>query len=110
MAPIAIQQARHAARNIARVIGGEPRLPFRYRDKGTLATIGRASAVAEIRGIRLTGLVAWFVWLVVHIAYLIGFRSRLVVLIEWAWAYVAFERGARIITGAIDDPTRSAPR
>jgi len=110
MAPVAIQQARHAARNIVRAIDGEPMLPFRYRDKGTLATIGRASAVAEIRGLRFTGLVAWIVWLVVHIAYLIGFRNRLVVLIEWAWAYVAFERSARLITGPIDEPTRCAPR
>ncbi len=110
MAPVAIQEGRHAARNVVRKINGGPTRPFRYRDKGTLATIGRASAVAEIGRLHFTGLFAWIVWLVVHIAYLIGFRNRLIVLIEWAWAYVASERSARLITGPIDEHRRVSRR
>jgi len=105
IAPAAIQEGRHAAANIVRAVRGQPRLPFRYRDKGTLATIGRAAAVADLRGIHLKGLIAWLAWLVVHIYFLIGFRNRLLVLLEWAWAYVANERGARLIT----EPVRAVP-
>lgn len=99
VAPAAIQEGIHAARNIMRMIEGQQPRPFRYRDKGSLATIGRAAAVADIRGIRLSGFVAWFAWLAIHIFFLIGFRNRLLVILQWAWAYVTSQRGARLITG-----------
>ncbi len=98
VAPAAMQGGTHAARMIARRLRGEETKPFRYVDKGSLATIGRAAAVAELGEIRLTGLVAWLAWLALHLFFLIGFRSRLLVLVEWAWAYVAYDRGARVIT------------
>jgi len=98
VAPAAMQQGRHAARNALRALRGEPRLPFRYRDKGLLATIGRGAAVAAIGRARLSGLPAWLAWLFVHIYFLIGFRNRLAVLLQWAWSYLTFERGARLIT------------
>jgi len=105
VAQAAIQQGRHAAANIARALRGEPRLPFRYRDKGSLATIGRAAAVAQIGRLQLAGAFAWLGWLVIHIAYLIGFRNRVLVLIQWAWSYLTYDRGARLITGeAFDQP------
>ena len=74
-------------------------MPFRYRDKGSLATIGRGAAVALIGRLRLSGFVAWLAWLLIHIFFLIGFRNRLVVLFNWAWAYVTYDRGARLILG-----------
>jgi NADH dehydrogenase len=99
LAPTAIQEGRHAARNVLRLIeGGRPE-PFRYVDKGSMATIGRARAVAVVFGAKLSGFVAWLMWLFIHILYLIGFRSRLLVLIEWAWAYLTWQRGTRLITG-----------
>jgi NADH dehydrogenase len=98
VAPAAIQEGRHAARNALRALRGEPRLPFRYRDKGLLATIGRGAAVAAVGRARLSGLPAWLAWLFVHIYFLIGFRNRLAVLLQWAWSYLTFERGARLIT------------
>ncbi|MHB1167768.1 MAG: NAD(P)/FAD-dependent oxidoreductase [Longimicrobiales bacterium] len=100
VAPAAIQMGKHAARVLRAAVAGEPRPAFRYRDKGNLATIGRARAVAEIAGAKLSGLVAWLVWAFVHILYLIGFRNRLVVMIEWAWSYLWFKRGIRLITGS----------
>ena len=99
VAPAAIQMGRHVASAIWADISGENRLPFRYRDKGSLATIGRARGVADIRGIRFSGLFAWIAWLAIHIFYLIGFRNRVFVLASWAWSYLTFRRGARIITG-----------
>jgi NADH dehydrogenase len=99
VAPAAMQMGRHVARTIRRDLEGRAREPFRYFDKGNLATIGRAAAVAEIAGLRLSGLVAWLVWVFVHILYLIGFRNRLLVLIQWAWAYLTYQRGIRLITG-----------
>ncbi len=95
VAPAAMQMGRHAGRVVA---SGERRR-FRYRDKGSLATIGRARAVADIKGLRFGGFVAWFAWLAIHIFYLIGFRNRFFVLAGWAWHYLTFRRGARIITG-----------
>ena len=74
-------------------------LPFRYRDKGSLATIGRAAAVADLPYIHLSGFPAWFAWLAIHIFFLIGFRNRILVILQWAWAYVTYQRGARLITG-----------
>lgn len=99
VAPAAMQQGRHAARQIEATVTGRPRLPFRYRDKGSLATIGRARGVADMGRLRFSGFPAWSAWLGIHIFYLIGFRNRLLVLISWAWNYMTFRRGARIITG-----------
>ncbi len=99
MAPAAIQEGRHAADNVSRALRAEPALPFRYRDRGLLATIGRAAAVARIGRFHFGGFLAWVLWLAVHIAWLIGFRNRLAVLFEWAWAYVTWQRSARVIVG-----------
>jgi len=97
VAPAATQMGRHAARNILRMIGEQPRRPFLYKDKGSLATIGRQAAVAEIGGFRLSGLVAWLAWLGIHIFFLIGFRNRAVVMFEWTLAYLTYARSARIV-------------
>ncbi|HUF84622.1 MAG TPA: NAD(P)/FAD-dependent oxidoreductase [Acidimicrobiia bacterium] len=99
VAPAAIQMGKHAARSIHRLVAGQSTTPFEYLDKGSLATIGRAAAVGEIGRARLSGFVAWMAWLLIHIFYLIGFRNRLWVLAGWAWAYLTFRRGARLITG-----------
>jgi len=98
IAPAALQMGRHAAANVARALRGEAPLPFRYRDKGLLATVGRAAAVARIGRLRLAGLPAWLLWLFVHIWFLIGFRNRVAVMLQWAWSYLTFKRGARLIT------------
>lgn len=103
VAPAAIQQGKHVARQIERDLRGEPRTPFRYRDKGSLATIGRARAVADLPGVSFSGPIAWLAWLVIHIFYLIGFRNRVFVFFSWAWHYVTFRRGARLIT-SVGDP------
>lgn len=97
--PVAMQQGRFVARAIKRAIDGEPRETFAYLDKGSMATIGRKRAVAEIGSVRLGGFAAWMTWLVVHIFYLIDFRNRLLVLIDWAWSYFTYQRGSRLITG-----------
>ncbi|MBK9797248.1 MAG: NAD(P)/FAD-dependent oxidoreductase [Holophagaceae bacterium] len=99
LAPVAVQEGRHAARNILRALQGLPGLPFTYHSRGMLATIGRAAAVGEVARLRFTGFAAWLFWLLVHIAWLIGFRNRFLVLTEWAWTYLRYERGARLITG-----------
>lgn len=101
VAPVAMQQGRHAARNIVRTLAGEARRPFRYRDRGSMATLGRRAAVMETAGIRLKGWLAWMAWLFVHILFLIGFRNRLLVMIQWAWSYLTWQRGARLITGEV---------
>jgi NADH dehydrogenase len=100
--PVAIQQGRHAARNILRALDGLPHEPFHYWDKGNLATIGRAQAVADLGQLRISGILAWLAWLFVHVFFLIGFRNRFVVIFEWAWAYFTYQRGARLITGDIE--------
>lgn len=97
VAPAAMQMGRVAGENVVRLLRGEPRKPFRYVDKGSLATIGRRSAVADFGRFRCSGFLAWFLWLAIHIVFLIGFRSRFLVLFEWAWAYVTYQRGARVI-------------
>ena len=102
VAQVAMQQGAWAAANIVRAIEGKPARPFRYRDLGNMATIGRNSAVADIRGLRLTGFVAWLAWAVVHILNLIGFRNRVLVGLQWLWSYLTFQRGARLITGAAE--------
>lgn len=99
VAQVAMQQGTHAARNILRATKGEVQLPFRYRDYGTMAVIGRGSAVADIGPIEVSGLFAWFFWLFLHIFWLIGFRNRLAVMGEWAWAYLTLQRRVRLITG-----------
>jgi NADH dehydrogenase len=98
VASAAMQEGRLVARSIERSLRGEPREEFVYRDRGSLATIGRAAAVADFGRVKLGGLAAWLLWLFVHIAYLIGFRNRFSVLLEWAWSYLTFDRGARLIT------------
>jgi NADH dehydrogenase len=101
LSPVALQQGRAAAANILRTLAGEPRRPFHYVDKGTMAVIGRSAAVAEIGGLRFSGLLAWLLWCFVHIFFLIGFRNRVIVMMEWAWAYLTYQRGARLITGEV---------
>ncbi len=99
IAPVAMQEGDYAAEVIyARASGKIHARQFAYFDKGTLATVGRSFAIAKLRGLQLSGFVAWLAWLLVHIFYLIGFRNRLIVLIDWAWAYLTFQRGARLIT------------
>jgi NADH dehydrogenase len=97
IAPAAKQMGRHAARNIVKRISGKETLPFRYRDYGQLATIGRNAAVAMLGKLHLSGYPAWLTWLLAHIYFLINFRNRLVVMIDWAWAYWTFQRHARIV-------------
>ena len=98
LAPVAIQQGQAVAANVRRRLAGLPTRPFRYRDRGSMATIGRAAAVAVVGRLQLHGLPAWLAWLFVHIMSLIGFRNRFLVLFEWAWAYMSWQRGARLIT------------
>ncbi len=104
VAPAAMQAGRHAAANIRRRIANRPPSPFHYRDKGMLATIGRAAAVAQIGRWKTSGFLAWIMWLFIHIFFLIGFRNRLLVLIQWAWSYVTYDRGARLITARASGP------
>jgi NADH dehydrogenase len=99
LAPVAIQQGRHAAHNLVRALKRRPHEPFLYADRGMLATIGRAAAVADLGRVRFSGYLAWVTWLFVHIFWLIGFRNRFIVLFEWAWAYVTYQRAVRLITG-----------
>jgi len=98
VAPVAIQMGQSVARNIKRQLRGRPLEPFRYRDQGTLATIGRNAAVANVFGVQASGFIAWVMWLGIHIIQLIGFRNKLFVLINWAWDYFFYERAARLIT------------
>jgi len=114
VAPVAIQQGRYVAKIIQREVEAAtnapakglplPRPGFHYWDKGSLATIGRAAAVAEFGKLHISGFIAWLAWLFVHILFLIGFRNRLLVFIEWAWSYVTYERSARLITGSSQLP------
>ena len=99
VAQVAMQQGAQAARNVRRAIEGEPLEPFRYKDYGNMATIGRGSAVGDIFGLKISGFFAWLFWLFLHIFWLIGFRNRFVVMTEWAWAYFSLQRRVRLITG-----------
>ena len=98
VSPVAMQQGRHAARNVLATIDGRKPQPFWYWDKGSMATIGRNKAVADLHWVHLSGFPAWLSWLFVHIIFLVGFRNRLAVLFQWAWAYLSFNKGARLIT------------
>jgi NADH dehydrogenase len=98
VAPVAMQQGRYAAGAVIARLRGSAVPPFRYHDKGNLATIGRAAAVADIKGVRISGFLAWLTWLVVHLFYLIGFQNRLMVLIRWSISFATRGRGARLIT------------
>jgi NADH:quinone reductase (non-electrogenic) len=98
VSPVAMQQGRHAARNVLAMIQGHKPRRFHYWDKGNIATIGRNKAVADLKFVHLSGLPAWLAWLFVHIVFLVGFRNRFLVLFQWAWAYFTFDKGARLIT------------
>jgi NADH dehydrogenase len=100
VAQVAIQQGSWVSETIARDLKSQPRRDFHYHDKGSLATIGRAAAVAQIGKLELSGYFAWLAWLLIHIFFLIGFRNRLLVMVQWAWSYLTYERGARLITGS----------
>jgi NADH dehydrogenase len=97
LAPVAMQQGLHASRNILRDLRGDVRKPFEYFDKGQMATIGRKKAVAQFRNFKFKGLLAWLAWLFIHVYYLIGFKNRLIVLINWFWSYATYQKGARLI-------------
>jgi NADH:ubiquinone reductase (H+-translocating) len=99
VAPAANQQGERAAANLLATLRGEPRVPFRYVNKGDLATIGRYRAVASIAGLKLTGWIAWWFWLFIHLLYLVGFRNRVSVLVQWAYAFFTYQRGVRLIAG-----------
>jgi NADH dehydrogenase len=99
LASTAMQQGRYAARSVRMRVSGKPQQPFHFVVKGNLATIGRAHAVAEIKGVQISGMLAWMIWLSVHVFYLIGLQNRLLVLTRWAFSFVTRGRGARLITG-----------
>ena len=104
LAPAAIQEGKYVAKTIRRELDGKARQPFHYWDKGTLATIGRNAAVAKFGKIHISGFIAWLSWLFIHIYFLIGFRNRLLVFIQWFWSYATYERSARLITGTTTLP------
>lgn len=106
VAPVAMQQGVFVAETIRRRLAGNTvKKPFHYRDKGNLATVGRSFAIADLGIIKLSGFVAWVTWLIVHIFYLIGFRNRMLVILQWAWAYFTHQRGARLIPGNVSSPS-----
>jgi NADH dehydrogenase len=109
VSPVAMQEGRAVARAIERSIRGRPREAFVYRDKGSMATIGRSRAIAQIGRVRMSGFIAWLAWLVVHIWYLVDFRNRVVVMLNWAWSYFTFRRGARVIVGTHELPPPTLP-
>jgi NADH:ubiquinone reductase (H+-translocating) len=108
VAPAAMQEGRHAVKNLLRAIDGKPSSPFRYLDKGSLATIGRSAAVADLGWIKLSGPIAWMAWLLIHLLFLIGFRNRVIVLVQWTFSFFSYDRGARLITGPIQRKSRSS--
>lgn len=97
IAPVAIQQGTHVGKELRREFQGKEYRPFHYVDKGQMATVGRSRAIAEVRGMRVSGLLAWYLWVFIHIYFLIGFRNRVAVLLQWFWSYMTFKKGARII-------------
>ena len=112
VAQVALQQGTAASKNILHLLRSEATQPFHYHDKGSMATIGRAAAVMYSGKLQLSGYLAWMAWLFIHILFLIGFRNRLMVMIQWAWSYITYERGARLITGDANLPgwPQNAPR
>ena len=104
LAPVALQQGKHVARSIEGALAGKPKQPFHYVDKGIMATVGRASGIAQAGALKLSGMLGWLAWLFIHILFLIGFRNRLVVMFQWAWAWFTYGRGARLITGTTPVP------
>ncbi|HVH89667.1 MAG TPA: NAD(P)/FAD-dependent oxidoreductase [Terriglobales bacterium] len=104
VAPVAIQMGEYVAKEIRRRVSGQPSKPFSYWDKGSMATIGRSKGIAQIGKIHLSGLIAWSAWLFIHLIYLIGYRNRFFVLLNWAWQYLSWQSGARLITGSDELP------
>jgi NADH:ubiquinone reductase (H+-translocating) len=104
VAPVAIQMGQYVAKEIRRRVSGESSLGFSYWDKGSMATIGRSKGIAQIGKIHLSGLIAWSAWLFIHLIYLIGYRNRFFVLLNWAWQYLSWQSGARLITGSNELP------
>ncbi len=109
LAPVAMQEAKHVARTIAGSLRGEAPAPFRYRDRGTMATIGRNAGIAQIGPLRLGGFLGWVTWLTVHLLLLVGFRSRLAALLNWAWDYLAYDRPVRLIAAPAPSPDDPEP-
>jgi NADH dehydrogenase len=109
VAPVAMQQGRYAARVVTDRLAGRETKPFRYHDKGNLATIGRAAAVADLHWIKLSGFPAWAAWLTVHLWYLVGFQNRLIVFIRWSVSFLTHGRGARLITEVRSRPAPPGP-
>jgi NADH dehydrogenase len=109
LAPVAMQQARHVAENVRHTLAGNGRTPFHYLDKGIMATIGRSAGIAQTGALKLSGFIGWLAWLFIHILYLIGFRNRVLVLFQWAWAFLTFQRGARVITGVESSTEQHVP-
>jgi NADH dehydrogenase len=107
LAPVAMQQGELAAKNILRQIANKPPMPFKYLDKGMMATIGRKKAIMEYRGFQVSGLLAWIAWLLIHIFYLIDFKNKLFVFLNWCWSYVTFRKGARLIVDNRDRPKKT---
>lgn len=101
VAPVALQEGQWAAANIARAVNGEPYLAFEYKDRGSMATIGRNQAVADIRGFKFAGFPAWLAWVIVHVLFMVDLRNRLLVIAQWVFSYLTFNRGARLITGEL---------
>lgn len=110
VSPVAMQQGRHAVRNILAHAAGRPTTPFRYFDKGTMATIGRSAALADIKGVRFNGFVAWLAWLFVHLIFLIGLRNRVLVFLQWVWSYFNYDRASRLITNVPHRPPQEGER
>jgi NADH dehydrogenase len=110
VAPAAIQMGKFAGRQIKRSLKGEPREQFRYLDKGSLATIGRSRAVADFGRLHVSGYFAWLSWLFIHLFFLIGFRNRIMVMAEWAWAYVTYNHSARLITEPKETVSKERPK
>lgn len=108
LAPVAMQQGNHVGRTVRRELAGKERTPFRYRDKGIMATVGRSRAVVEAGKLHMSGFLAWVAWLFVHVMYLVNFQNRMMVLAEWFWAYLTFRPGARLITVRHLPPTTEA--
>jgi NADH dehydrogenase len=109
VAQVAMQQGRYVADLIQRRLRGAAPVPFHYHDRGTMATIGRAAAVADLGWIRLSGTIAWLIWLFIHILFLIEFQNRVLVMFQWAWNYFTRNRAARLITGT-ESPASAEPR